>query len=124
MKIAEECRREAYYEIQDDAPTRRKVIYQKLRTGGPMTAESLMAAMGFMDPNQVRPRLTELRDAGLIREAGKAKNRNGKKRNGVGGCPMKRTEKAAPCGANTESGKENNATNNLAQGGREVNGAS
>ena len=43
-----------------------------------MTADTLMAAMGYMDPNNVRPRLTELKQAGLVRVIGKARNRHWK----------------------------------------------
>lgn len=78
MGITQETRRAAYYEAMEAAPTRRKQIYQKLRECGPMTADTLMAAMGYMDPNNVRPRLTEMRDDGLVRVIGKAKNRRGK----------------------------------------------
>ena len=78
MGITEETRREAYYESRESAPTRRKQIYQKLRECGSMTADTLMAAMGYMDPNNVRPRLTELKQAGLVRVIGKARNRHGK----------------------------------------------
>ena len=78
MGITRETRREAYYESRESAQTRRKQIYQKLRDGGPMTADTLMAAMGFMDPNNVRPRLTELKEAGLVRVIGRARNLRGR----------------------------------------------
>lgn len=78
MSITEETRREAYYESRDGAPTRRREIYQALRERGEMTAEELMAALGYRDPNNVRPRLTELKDAGLIEAIGKRKNAAGR----------------------------------------------
>lgn len=78
MSIPEEIRREAYYESREDAPTRRKIIYQELRESGPMTAETLMAVMGYMNPNSVRPRLTELKEQGLVRAVGKATTEPGR----------------------------------------------
>ena len=78
MGITQETRRAAYEESRETAPTRRKQIYEKLRSCGPMTADTLMAAMGYMDPNNVRPRLTELRAEGLVRVIGKARNLRGK----------------------------------------------
>ena len=78
MGIAKEAKLEAYYESRETAHTRMDQIYQRLRDYGPMTADTLRASMGLMDPNNVRPRLTELRDAGLVREAAKVKNRRGK----------------------------------------------
>lgn len=78
MGITQETRREAYYDSREGAQTRRKLIYQKLVESGPMTADTLMAAMGYMDPNNVRPRLTELKEAGLVRVIGKARNLRGK----------------------------------------------
>lgn len=78
MGITQETRRAAYEESREVAETRRKQIYKKLRSGGPMTADTLMAAMGYMDPNNVRPRLTELKRDGLVRVIGKARNRRGK----------------------------------------------
>ena len=66
MGITQETRRESYYETMETAPTRRKEIYQALRDHGPQTADELMDRLGYTDPNNVRPRLTELKHAGLI----------------------------------------------------------
>ena len=53
----------------------RTTVAGSKRGDGP---DTLMAAMGYMDPNNVRPRLTELKQAGLVRVIGKARNRHGK----------------------------------------------
>lgn len=105
MSIPEETRREAYYESREDAPTRRKMIYQRLLSDGPMSGDTLMAAMGFMNPNCVLPRLTELRDDGLIRSIGKTKNRAGHTVTLWEAIPPEDIESAAPGGNDTESGK-------------------
>lgn len=104
MSIPEETRREAYYDSRKTAPTRRKAIYQRLVEGGPMTADTLMAAMGLMDPNNVRPRLTELKKAGLVRAVGKARNRAGKNVTLWAAVPPEDIKRAAPGGNDTESG--------------------
>ena len=78
MSITTETRREAYYEAREEAPTRRKQIYQALRERGPMTAEELMGALGYSDPNSVRPRLTELKALGLVSAERSRRNKNGR----------------------------------------------
>lgn len=75
MSITEETRREAYYEAQEKAPTRRRIIYGCLKQHGPQTADELMERLGFDDPNNVRPRLTELKQAGLIEATGRRTSR-------------------------------------------------
>lgn len=74
MSITEETRREAYYEALEEAPRRRKLIFQALVEGGPQTAHEVMARLGFSDPNSVRPRLTELKACGLVQVVGRRKN--------------------------------------------------
>ena len=39
-----------------------------------MTDREIMRSLGFSDPNSVRPRITELIDAGIITEAGNTKD--------------------------------------------------
>jgi hypothetical protein len=39
-------------------------------SGVALTDREVMKSLGFTDPNSVRPRITELIDAGLIKEAG------------------------------------------------------
>lgn len=87
MSIQSENRREAYYEVQQDAPTRRWYIVNILRLHpNGMTAEDILQVLlddgiiAAIDPNYVRPRLTELCAEGLIEAAGKAKShRTGKR---------------------------------------------
>lgn len=38
----------------------------------PLTDKEVMERLGFTDPNRVRPRCTGLRDAGVLKECGKA----------------------------------------------------
>lgn len=86
MSIQAENRREAYYEVQQDAPTRRWYIVNILRLHpSGMTAEDILQELltdgiiAAIDPNYVRPRLTELCAEGIIEAAGKAKSpRTGK----------------------------------------------
>ena len=50
---------------------RHKQVIQTLRACRvPMTDREVMTACGFADPNQVRPRLTELVEAGIVEEVG------------------------------------------------------
>ena len=86
MSIQEENRRDAYYDVQQDAPTRRWYIANILRLHpGGMTAEEILQVLlddgiiATIDPNYARPRLTELCDAGIIEAVGKKKSpRTGK----------------------------------------------
>lgn len=78
MSITEETRREAYYESQNKAPTRRYEIYRLLKEKGPMTSDEIMDKLGYTSPNSVRPRLTELKQAGLIETCGKKLAKCGK----------------------------------------------
>lgn len=75
MSITEETRREAYYESRDAAPTRRRILFDALKKYGPQTADELMDRLGYTDPNAVRPRLTELKETGLIETIGKRESR-------------------------------------------------
>lgn len=86
MSVQSENRREAYYEVQQDAPTRRWYIVNILRLHrNGLTAEEILQVLlddgiiAAIDPNYVRPRLTELCAEGIIEAAGKAKSpRTGK----------------------------------------------
>ena len=106
MSIPSETRREAYEESRKEAPTRCKQIYRRLCEDGPMTADTLMAAMGLMNPNSVRPRLSELAEWSMIRAIGKAKNRYGRSVT-LWAAVEQDIKITAPGGANSEGGKEN-----------------
>lgn len=77
MGITEETRREAYYESQNTAPTRRYEIYRLLKDGGPMSSEEIMERLRCDNANCVRPRLSELKQAGLIETCGKTLSKYG-----------------------------------------------
>jgi len=50
---------------------RHELILEALRTIQPATAYEVARFMGFSDPNAVRPRIHELLERGLVREAGR-----------------------------------------------------
>lgn len=104
MRIQTEARREAYEESRGTSESRRKEIYRRLREDGPMTADTLMAAMGTTNPNCVRPRLTELAEWGMIRAMGTAKNRYGRSVT-LWAAVEQGIKITTPGGNDTESGK-------------------
>lgn len=77
MNVTAETRREAYYESQNTAPTRRYEIYRMLKEGGPMSSEEIMERLRCDNPNCIRPRLSELKQAGLIETCGKTLSKYG-----------------------------------------------
>lgn len=60
--ITEENRRDAY----ESRPSRRQNIILFILGDKEMTARQIAKAIGFTDLNQVKPRLTELMQAGVI----------------------------------------------------------
>lgn len=70
MSITEETRREAFWHKEDKAPLRRSMICRALEECGPMTAEELTRYFGAAEKNYVRPRLTELKQSGIVVEVG------------------------------------------------------
>lgn len=64
MSITFETRREAYEQVRP-APMRKRIT-ELLSENGGMTSSDIMAALGINNPNLVRPRLTELKDDGII----------------------------------------------------------
>lgn len=78
MSITRETRREAYQESRRTAPKRQSLVYDCLRHHGPQTAEELVKRLGYRDMNSVRPRLTELKDLGLVRTTGKRPSSTGR----------------------------------------------
>lgn len=65
--ITSECRAESLRKL--DKRTREVNILSALTE--PMTAREIADKLGFADLNSVKPRLTELRDAGLVEVVGK-----------------------------------------------------
>ncbi len=60
----------AYWEGREDLiPKRTRLVVGVLRNArGPLTDREVMTSLGFVDPNAVRPRITELVDAGIASE--------------------------------------------------------
>lgn len=83
MSVTAETRRAAYQDIRVKRTRRQEEILRTITGYGPMTAEELMDALGYRDPNQVRPRLTELAKAGVLRPEGKRISRRSGKMTAV-----------------------------------------
>lgn len=66
---------EAYVSEFGNISKRAKLIYNHLRSNSDIcySDRDVMIALGFDEPNQVRPRITELVKSGLIKEVGKRK---------------------------------------------------
>lgn len=65
---------EAFTATRDLRDTRREAIYQLLLQHGPMTDRQVMTALGFVDPNASRPRLTDLTQAFWVVECGRVRD--------------------------------------------------
>jgi len=130
LSITEETRREAYYESRGDAEKRRRTVYQTLKRCGPCTVDDIVAALmrdgtlKAFDRGYVAPRVTELKQDGLIVSDGTAKSwRSNKTVTVFCVADVLGIKKAAPGGNDTESGhRENKSTANLPQEGGDVNG--
>ena len=68
--ITADCRVESLYRL--NKKTRQLDILGVLTE--PMTAREIAGRLGFTDLNTVKPRLTELRDAGIVEVVGKKKD--------------------------------------------------
>lgn len=56
-------------------PARSRAILSTIEAAGvPMTDRGIMLALKFTDPNRVRPRVTELVGAGVLREVGEQRD--------------------------------------------------
>jgi len=79
MSVTAETRRAAHEYIKPHKRPRQQQLLEAIAAHGPMTVDELMAVLGYRDPNQVRPRLTELAQAGSLRTIGKRRSpRSGK----------------------------------------------
>ena len=65
--------RKAYHEERPKLSKRCADILHGMRHGAMLTDRDIMGHMGFTDMNAVRPRITELIDAGYLMEVGKVK---------------------------------------------------
>ena len=62
----------ALIQESDKIPQSQSIILKLLTgVGRPLTDREIALALGFSDPNKVRPRRKELLDAGMIRDCGK-----------------------------------------------------
>lgn len=61
--------RKAYNESVDKLNKRARRIFAFMQGKPPMTDRQIMTGMCFCEPNAVRPRITEMIKAGLMREA-------------------------------------------------------
>ena len=68
MEITKETRREAYI----SRPVTRAADILEFMSDKEYTARQIAYGMGFTDLNAVKPRLTELKAAGLVEVTGKA----------------------------------------------------
>lgn len=61
---------EAYHSSGPLISRRARMVLDWVRANGSATDRQVMDGLGFREPNQVRPRITELVDAGELREVG------------------------------------------------------
>ena len=71
-QISLECRKESYLRI--DSTARAAEVLRCFAKHGELTARQVKDILGKADMNYVRPRITELAQAGLLVECGKAKD--------------------------------------------------
>lgn len=76
MEITREMRKESYIA----RPVTRAADILKFLDGKEYTARQIAYGMGFTDLNAVKPRLTELKAAGLVEVTGKAYDETTKRR--------------------------------------------
>ena len=104
MGITAETRRAAHEEIKPQKEPRQQQIMEAITEHGPMTVDELMNRLGYYDPNQVRPRLTELKQDGALCVIGKRLSlRSGRT---VAVWATNEQKRTAPGAANTEGGKQ------------------
>ncbi len=60
----------SYHSELPKLSTRAEAIYDWILEHGPRSDRQVMEGMGFREPNQVRPRITELLDAKRLMEVG------------------------------------------------------
>lgn len=102
-KITTETRREAHEAIKPCKGARHQKILEAIVEHGPMTVDELMVVLGYPDPNQVRPRLTELTQAGALQTIEKRPSRRSGKMVAV--WAINEQKETDPGAANTEGGK-------------------
>jgi predicted HTH transcriptional regulator len=58
----------AYHAEESRLSKRAEAVFSWIQQNGPHTDRDVMRGMGFKEPNAVRPRITELIDAGRLAE--------------------------------------------------------
>ena len=73
MLMVEETSKLAYNELKNEGllGDRQSKVYQYIRNNPHRTANEIAKGMNFSDGNSVKPRITELKDMGLIETTGK-----------------------------------------------------
>ena len=104
MSVTTETRRAAHEDIKPEKLFRHQQIMEAITEHGPMTVDELMDCLGYHDPNRVRPRLTELTQAGALCTIGKRRSRHSGKMVAV--WAINEQKRTAPGAANTEGGKQ------------------
>lgn len=104
MAITAETRRTAHEDIKPEKRFRHQQIMEALTEHGPMTGDELMDCLGYHDPNRIRPRLTELTQAGSLCAIGKRRSRRSGKMVAV--WAINEQKRTAPRAGNTEGGKQ------------------
>lgn len=74
MQTTIQTRNQAYANIQDMLPEKRKRIYNIISLFGPCTPQQICREENWQH-NVVNPRFTELAEVGLIKEVGKIENK-------------------------------------------------
>jgi predicted ArsR family transcriptional regulator len=77
MGITEETRRANYYDVAPKISRMEEKVLSILREHGRQTAEEIMRRMGTNNPNNVRPRLTNLKKRGLVLDVDKCRDADG-----------------------------------------------
>jgi predicted ArsR family transcriptional regulator len=104
VSITTETRRAAHEDIKPEKHFRHQQIMEAITEHGPMTVDEVMEVLGYHDPNQVRPRLTELTQAGALCTIGKRRSRRSGKMVAV--WAINEQKETAPGAANTEGGSQ------------------
>lgn len=109
MSITTETRRASFESIATIRGPRCQIIVDAIYEYGPLTVDELMERLDYTDPNQVRPRLTELVHDGVLQTVGKKESKISGKMVAVYG--LVGQKETAPGTANTEGGRQAEAEN-------------
>ena len=82
MEVTLENRNNAFKEIQDKLPKRRKYIYELIQAIGIVSPQEICEKYSFKS-NEISPRFTELRNSGYIKIVGSRLSKRSNKYNAV-----------------------------------------